>query len=154
MNGPSPLTLLTFSVCETIFQDIPSLKPNICCFQVAQELEQPASDPDFLPSEAVITTKARVNVCRDAIFIILKRVAFLVGHSLLLCCAVCSALAQLCLLGSQLPTYIFTTNKMQVHIRMTLTTKRCCIQFVCQNTVLYFYLIVWKELFFQIVRGS
>lgn len=29
-------------------------------------------------SEAVITTKARVNVCRDAIFIILKRVAFLV----------------------------------------------------------------------------
>ena len=24
-------------------------------------------------------------------------------------------LAQLCLLGSQLPTYIFTTNKMQVH---------------------------------------
>ena len=63
-------------------------------------------------------------------------------------------LAQLCLLGSQLPTtYIFTTNKMQVHIRMTLTTKRC-IQFVCQNTVLYFYLIVWKELFFQIVRGS
>ena len=54
---------------------------------MAQELEQPASDPDFLPSEAVITTKARVNVCRDAIFIILKRVAFLVGHSLLLCCA-------------------------------------------------------------------
>lgn len=30
-------------------------------------------------SEAVITTKARVNVCRDAIFIILKRVAFLGG---------------------------------------------------------------------------
>ena len=50
-------------------------------------------------------------------------------------------LAQLCLLGSQLPTYIFTTNKMQVHIRMTLLTKRC-IQFVCQNTVLYFSLIV------------
>ena len=42
------------------------------------------SDPDFLPGEAVITTKARVNVCRDAIFIILKRVAFLVGHTLLL----------------------------------------------------------------------
>ena len=50
-------------------------------------MEQPASDLDFLPREAVITTKARVNVCRDAIFIILKRVAFLVGHSLLLCCA-------------------------------------------------------------------
>ena len=47
-------------------------------------MEQPASDLDFLPSEAVITTKARVNVCRDAIFIILKRVAFLVGHTLLL----------------------------------------------------------------------
>ena len=67
---------------------------------MAQELEQPASDPDFLPSEAVITTKARVNVCRDAIFIILKRVAFLVGHSLLLCCALPS---------SALPTWVTTT---------------------------------------------
>lgn len=103
-------------------------------------MEQPASDLDFLPREAVITTKARVNVCRDAIFIILKRVAFLVGHSLLLCCA-------LTWLSFAWVTYIFTTNKIQVHIRMTLTTKRC-IQFVCQNTVLYFYLIVWTELFF------
>jgi hypothetical protein len=67
---------------------------------MALELEQPASDPDFLPSEAVITTKARVNVCRDAIFIILKRVAFLVGHSLLLCCALPS---------SALPTWVTTT---------------------------------------------
>ena len=109
-------------------------------------MEQPASDLDFLPREAVITTKARVNVCRDAIFIILKRVAFLVGHSLLLCCAL-PWLSFAYLGHNYLCTYIFTTNKMQVHIRMTLTTKRC-IQFVCQNTVLYFYLIVWTELFF------
>ena len=105
-------------------------------------MEQPASDLDFLPREAVITTKARVNVCRDAIFIILKRVAFLVGHSLLLCWSL-----PWLSFAWVTTTYIFTTNKMQVHIRMTLTTKRC-IQFVCQNTVLYFYLIVWTELFF------
>ena len=50
------------------------------------------SDPDFLQSEAVITTKARVNVCRDAIFIILKRVAFLVGHRLFTTLGHCTTL--------------------------------------------------------------
>ena len=154
MTDPSSLLLLYFSVCETFFRIPPSLKPKNVLF-----LGSPRA---AWSSQQVTQTfyQARLSLQQKRVLtsVVMRFLSSLKGWLFWL--DIVCFFAVLCLgsalLGSQLPTYIFTTNKMQVHIRMTLTTKRC-IQFVCQNTVVYFYLIVWTELFFQIsqiARGS